>query len=185
MPLAASLLRVLLKHVPKRGQVLPRGIEEVLSYLLGLAILNAIPMGLAHLPTYVSRFSKSTFSQGLLYEPTDPSEDILLPFFLSCYLRDFGWSSALDCESVTIRKTFSDSPLLQPPLYETLNEEVMVTLKNCSNLFDVFTPICIDHFRELCRGHPRQDFVGSVVATLQQGSWPWTNTRYDRDFPMT
>ena len=148
-------------------------------------INGSLPSDSVNQPVYVSRFSEIALSRGLLCEPEEPPYDPSPFSFLPRYLRGYGWSPTSNCESITIKRTFTDSPLPRPPAHESANFEAISTIRNYPALFNVSTPIRFDKLKEMCRDHPRQDFVDSVVTTLQEGAWPWANTHYDDGFPLT
>ncbi|PBK69278.1 hypothetical protein ARMSODRAFT_988562 [Armillaria solidipes] len=73
----------------------------------------------------------------------------------------------------------------KPSEYEFQNSAATNTIAAYPHLFKLTTPIKIDEFAKLLRGHPNQPFVQSVVRSLREGFWPWANTHHAEDFPVT
>ncbi|PBK83568.1 hypothetical protein ARMGADRAFT_1048413 [Armillaria gallica] len=61
----------------------------------------------------------------------------------------------------------------------------MNTIKNYPHLFNVSTPIEVDHFESLLFSHPNTPFVQSVMTSLCEGFWPWVNTKHSNGYPET
>jgi hypothetical protein len=98
-----------------------------------LKIKNNLGSHQVNPPAYLSCFSETSFSIGLLNEPDMPDEfsdnptkddlatshsrfrlrrtNLRSLSFLPRYLRGYGWNEDSDCSSITIRRTLSDSPL--------------------------------------------------------------------------
>jgi hypothetical protein len=53
------------------------------------------------------------------------------------------------------------------------------------HLFKVSTEIRVDRLRELLKNHPNPAFVDSVLATLEEGAWPWADSKHGDGFPIT
>ena len=75
-------------------------------------------------------------------------------------------------------------PLPAIPKSELANLTVTKTIKENPSLFDIVTPINVDHFEQLLESHPNQPFVMSVCHGLCEGLWPWANT-HSREYPDT
>jgi hypothetical protein len=75
--------------------------------------------------------------------------------------------------------TETAEPLPRPPSAEFDNKAAMNTIKENPDLFQVSTPINIDHFEILLfiANHPNLSFVKSVCQGLREGFWPWADTQ--------
>ena len=71
-----------------------------------------------------------------------------------------------------------------PPASEYDNLEALNTIHSHPELFQITTPIDINHFESLLSSHPNQPFVKSVCRGLQEGFWPFANTHYG-EWPLT
>ena len=83
-------------------------------------------------------------------------------------------------------------PLPTIPNSELLNHIVTKTIKENPKLFDIVTPINVDHFELLLESHPNQPLVASVCRGLREGFWPWADTQcgeypdtLDLSYPLT
>ncbi|KAJ6468717.1 hypothetical protein DFH09DRAFT_955414 [Mycena vulgaris] len=139
--------------------------------------------------TDFSHFSRSAFAYNeWIHEnspdiddaPHTPSES-----FLPRFLRGYGWNERSPTSSHTARCTEIDSPLPRPPAYEFQNQTALETIRNNPHLFRVSTEIRTDRLRPLLYRHPNPAFVQSVIATLEEGAWPFANTRHADGFPLT
>ncbi|KAJ7440693.1 hypothetical protein B0H11DRAFT_1959995, partial [Mycena galericulata] len=61
----------------------------------------------------------------------------------------------------------------------------METIKNNPHLFKVATEIRTDRLRAMLGNHPNPAFVDSVLATLDEGAWPFADTKHTEGFPLT
>ena len=105
--------------------------------------------------------------------------------FLPKYRRGFGWNENSQSASVTTNKTKSDSPLPQPPAKEFKNQAVKKTISDNPHLFKVSTPLRVNRLSTLLSDHPNPSFVNSVCTMLREGSWPWADTQWDSNYPIT
>lgn len=90
------------------------------------------------------------------------------------YARALMWDSV---ESPTEKMILADTslfmpPLPRPPANEVLNDVALSTIRNNPHLFNITTPINVDHFQSLLASHPNQPFVQSVCTGFRQGFWP-------------
>ncbi|KAJ6612765.1 hypothetical protein B0H10DRAFT_1680242, partial [Mycena sp. CBHHK59/15] len=76
-------------------------------------------------------------------------------------------------------------PLPRPSAYELENQSALETIRNNPHLFKVSTEIHTDRLSALLRNHPNPAFVESVIATLNEGAWPFANTSHADGFPLT
>ncbi|KIK24717.1 hypothetical protein PISMIDRAFT_61141, partial [Pisolithus microcarpus 441] len=67
-------------------------------------------------------------------------------------------------------------PLPHPPANEYQNLAALNTIMSCPHLFQVITPIDVNHFKLLLSDHPNPQFVHSVCCRLEKGFWPFTHT---------
>ncbi|KAJ6603641.1 hypothetical protein B0H10DRAFT_1822465, partial [Mycena sp. CBHHK59/15] len=105
--------------------------------------------------------------------------------FLPRYLRGFGWNESSSTSSHTAWCTEINNPLPRPPTYEFQNEVAMKTINSNPHLFQVSTEIRTDRLREMLESHPNPAFVDSVIAALEEGAWPFANTKHADGFPLT
>ncbi|KIN94154.1 hypothetical protein M404DRAFT_63218, partial [Pisolithus tinctorius Marx 270] len=75
-------------------------------------------------------------------------------------------------------------PLPQPPPEEFENTVAVDTISSNPHLFQVITPINVDHFEELLHDHPNQNFIQSICCGLCEGFWPYMHTHHC-DWPPT
>ncbi|KAJ7498366.1 hypothetical protein B0H11DRAFT_1997524 [Mycena galericulata] len=61
----------------------------------------------------------------------------------------------------------------------------METIKNNPHLFKVATEIRTDRLRAMLGNHPNPAFINSVLATLDEGAWPFADTKHTEGFPLT
>ncbi|KAF5325358.1 hypothetical protein D9619_009632 [Psilocybe cf. subviscida] len=69
------------------------------------------------------------------------------------------------------------APIPRIPDKELNNPVVQATLREHPELFKVDTPVNVDNFEALLRGHPNRPLVDSVVDGLRNGFWPWADTK--------
>ncbi|KAJ7038117.1 hypothetical protein C8F04DRAFT_1256145 [Mycena alexandri] len=134
-------------------------------------------------------FARSAFSNdvGWPAEPDDET-DLVTPqtdSFLPRFLRGYGWKPSSPTSSVTAHYTEIDSPLPRPPDYEFKNATAVDTIMRHPHLFKVSTEIRTDRLREMLKNHPNPAFVESVVTALEEGAWPWADTKHADGFPIT
>ncbi|KAI5980621.1 hypothetical protein EDD15DRAFT_2128095, partial [Pisolithus albus] len=75
-------------------------------------------------------------------------------------------------------------PLPQPPVDEFQNFSALNTINNYAHLFQIVTPINVDHFERLLCDHPNPQFVRSVCRGLREGFWPFAHT-HPGEWPLT
>ena len=100
------------------------------------------------------------------------------------FRRHFVWDPAAAVRSRTVRWTEYAEPLPFPPASEYSNLEALDTIHLHPELFQITTPINIDHFEPLLSSHPNQPFVKSVCRGLQEGFCPFANIHYG-EWPLT
>ncbi|KAJ7509725.1 hypothetical protein B0H11DRAFT_1632080, partial [Mycena galericulata] len=76
-------------------------------------------------------------------------------------------------------------PLPRPPPYEFRNQTALDTIRSNPHLFHVSTEIHTHRLHTLLGNHPNPVFVESVIATLEEGAWPFANTKHADGFPIT
>ena len=94
------------------------------------------------------------------------------------YRRQFIWDSKSAVRSRTVRWTEYAEPLPSPPPSKFQNLEALTTVQSHPDLFQVSTPINVDHFQSLLIDHPNQPFVCSVCQGLRKGFWPFADTHF-------
>jgi hypothetical protein len=100
------------------------------------------------------------------------------------YLRHNLWERGSSLSPTTAEWTESARPLPRPSLAEITNPVTRKTITDHPSLFQVRTPINVDVFEYLLRGHPNPSFVKSVCTGLREGFWPWADT-LNGLFPVT
>ena len=88
------------------------------------------------------------------------------------------WDPAAAVRSRTVHRTEYAEPLPSPSASEYSNLEALNTIHSHPELFQITTPINIDHFEPLLSSHSNQPFVKSVCRGLREGFWPFANTHY-------
>jgi len=68
-------------------------------------------------------------------------------------------------------------PLPTIPDSELSNHIVTKTIKENPKLFNIVTPINVNHFELLLESHPNQPLVASMCRGLREGFWPWADTQ--------
>ncbi|KAJ2926574.1 hypothetical protein H1R20_g10496, partial [Candolleomyces eurysporus] len=86
------------------------------------------------------------------------------------------WDTAQACLPNTADWTITAHPLPCPPPEELSNPVNRATIIQNATLFNVSTPIDIDHFESLLHHHPNPAFGRSVVTGLREGFWPCADT---------
>jgi len=73
--------------------------------------------------------------------------------------------------------TYTESARPVPPIpqgdFKYL--DISNTIINNPNLFDIITPIIVDHFEGLLSSHPNQPLVNSICHRFQTGFWPFAD----------
>jgi hypothetical protein len=100
------------------------------------------------------------------------------------YLRYNIWDGASHFSRSSADWTETASPLPTIPASELANPIATKTITENPHLFDIVTPIFVDRFEKLLESHPNQPFVKSVCRGLQEGFWPWADTRFG-EYPDT
>ena len=100
------------------------------------------------------------------------------------YLRYNIWNGGHNFSHSSADWTETASPLPSIPTSKLANPIVTKTIKENPQLFDIVTPIFIDHFEQLLQSHPNQPFVKSVCRGLREGFWPWADTHFG-EYPDT
>jgi len=91
------------------------------------------------------------------------------------YLRYNLWGADHQKLMTTAEWSETACPLPRPPDSEFENVITNSTLSSFPHLFSVHTPIDIDRFSSLLCNHPNPCFVESVVTSLREGFWLWSN----------
>ena len=78
------------------------------------------------------------------------------------FRRYFVWDLAAAVGSRTVCWTEYAEPLQSPPASKYNNLEALNTIHSHPELFQITTPININHFQSLLSSHPNQPFVKSV-----------------------
>ena len=78
------------------------------------------------------------------------------------FRRYFVWDPAAAVRSRIVHWTEYAEPLPFPPASKYSNLEALDTIHSHPELFQITTPINIDHFESLLSSHPNQPFVKSV-----------------------
>ena len=97
--------------------------------------------------------------------------------------RGLLWSHDKQGHSPTATSTIFDSPLPCPSSDE-FQPEILSTISSFPHLFKIVTPINVQRFELLLQSHPNRPFVNSVLAGLQEGFWPFANSR-PHSYPLT
>ena len=100
------------------------------------------------------------------------------------YRCQFIWEPDPIVRSKTVRWTETADPLPSPSPREFQNSEALATIQSHPELFEVSTPINVDHFESLLSSHPNQPFIQSVCRDLHERFWPYADTHYG-DWPLT
>ncbi|KAJ3489182.1 hypothetical protein NLI96_g2316 [Meripilus lineatus] len=93
--------------------------------------------------------------------------------------KDLIWDNDESYTSyITPLATLSETlrPLPGPPQTELLNTPASQTINKNPDLFKVSTPINVERFEFLLRGHPNRPLVESVCEGLRSGFWPFAET---------
>jgi len=82
------------------------------------------------------------------------------------YLRNNIWEDANQFSPSSADWTETALPLPPIPSSELANPVTTKTIKENPHLFDIVTPIFVDHFHKLLESHLNQPFVESVCCGL-------------------
>ncbi|KDQ52375.1 hypothetical protein JAAARDRAFT_198293 [Jaapia argillacea MUCL 33604] len=94
------------------------------------------------------------------------------------YMWDLVWEFAEDSFSCAVGNTFFCPPIPNVPPQELSNPVVLNTISSHPHLFKIVTPINVDEFENLTRGHPNQALIQSVVKGLHEDK---TQAQFMRD----
>jgi hypothetical protein len=94
------------------------------------------------------------------------------------------WQTSDSPKVVSAYSTLTAMPLPLPPTNELQNKVACKTIAQNPDLFKIVSPIKVYAFKKYLKDHPNQPFVKSVVYALQNGFWPYANTR-DHTLPTT
>lgn len=107
------------------------------------------------------------------------------------FARGFLWEADEPSLSATYNYSLTALPLPSPPSFDDLPCELVDTLKDNPDLFQIVTPINIDLLQQDLAAHPNPSFVKSVLAGFRTGFWPWANIcqpgypiTHDESLPM-
>jgi len=100
------------------------------------------------------------------------------------YLRHNVWDDNDHFSKSSADWTETARPLPLIPESELANPIVSKTIEENPLLFDIVTPINVDHFEKLLHSHLNQPFVKSVCRGLCEGFWPWADSHI-REYPDT
>ncbi|KAF8992321.1 hypothetical protein BDQ17DRAFT_1254061, partial [Cyathus striatus] len=70
-------------------------------------------------------------------------------------------------------------PFLSPPPEVLKDPFLLSVLQKYSDLFDIVTPINVDHLEFYISSHPNCNFVDSVCHGLREGFWPGHHLCWD------
>ena len=115
--------------------------------------------------------------------PVTLRKDLLLEFQPK-YLRHNIWEGDDFFSKSSADWSEMAKPLPMISKAELMNPVVLKTIHENPQLFDIVTPININHFEELLKSHPNQPFVKSVCRGLHEGFWPWADT-FIGEYPDT
>ena len=108
------------------------------------------------------------------------------------YLESSVWMDAETSPtfSLTACCMLTDEPLPQPSCNEFNNTDVMNTICDNPQLFQIVTPIEVEKFEVLLDSHPNKPFMQSVGTSPCEGFWPWVDTQREEylvtlGFPTT
>ena len=93
------------------------------------------------------------------------------PKYLRCHIWDPNSQSA----ETTVKWTERAKPLPRPTSVQLMHPITRETIMQKPELFKVVTPIKVDVFEDLLKGHPNPSFVKSVCDGLCYGFWPWAD----------
>lgn len=94
------------------------------------------------------------------------------------------WTQDADPKVTVATWTHTPRPLHRPPQARFDNLPAIQTIKSCSDLFKIITPVKVSVLRHLTSSHPNPPFVDSVSEGLTNGFWPWANTICE-GYPVT
>jgi hypothetical protein len=100
------------------------------------------------------------------------------------YARGLLWDEDDDLLSSTAQWSLTAQPVPRVPEQEYLNLAALETITSHPELFLVDCRINVERFRTLLADHPNQPLVKSVCYSLQNGFWPYANTRHET-YPTT
>ena len=92
------------------------------------------------------------------------------------YARGLVWTN--DDPTHTTLTTYTEiMPALPTPPTNELNSSIaLATIHDHPHLFQLITPINIDHLESLLTTHPNQALVRSIILGFRQGFWPFVIT---------
>ena len=92
------------------------------------------------------------------------------------YTRGLVWTN--DDPTHTTLTTYTEiMPALPTPPTNELNSSIaLTTICDHPHLFQLITPINIDHLESLLTTHPNQALIHSIILSFQQGFWPFVIT---------
>jgi hypothetical protein len=99
------------------------------------------------------------------------------------YTRGLLWDEDDDLLSSTAQWSLTAEPVPRVPEQEYLNSAALETITSHPELFSVDCSINVERFRTLLADHPNQNLVESVCYSLQNGFWPYADTRHET-YPM-
>jgi hypothetical protein len=100
------------------------------------------------------------------------------------YLLSLYWNGHKGCVSRLVTISEQLPPLPRVPTNELQNDVVTNTITDHAHLFQIITPLNVEHLEALLINHPNPTFVTSILHGLREGFWPWADTRHN-DYPIT
>ncbi|THH15423.1 hypothetical protein EW146_g5062 [Bondarzewia mesenterica] len=157
------------RELDRRLQRLKRQLEELEE---GRTKFASPGTGMADVDGRIANSSTSAPSAGLQPMPALTVHDTPQPRKAPRYLRGFLWSK--DNLSVTPSATATETAAPLPSVPQDFVRDAVAqrTIQQHPDLFKIVTPINVDHFEWMLRGHPNPEFVQSVVRGLRVGFWP-------------
>ena len=94
----------------------------------------------------------------------------------------FGWHDVGQTPSATY--TESAQPIPSVPSGDFKYVDITKTIAKHPDLFQIITPIHIDHFEKLLVSHPNHPLVNSMCHGLHVGFWPFADTEDPKLQPL-
>ena len=93
------------------------------------------------------------------------------------------WDNEDDTMSTTAQWSVTAAPVPMVPQDELGNVPAVNTIAQHPHLFQITTPIRVDHFEELLSRHPNQPAIASVCHSLWHRFWPHVHMCHE-EYPV-